>query len=178
MIGQPPLPDDFTRGALERVGFAGWTRLGEIRATDLADVPCTAGVYVIYRPDTDPPVFLPISPAGWFQGQDPTEPVQRLKAEWVDGANVLNIGKADMRVHSRPVNALRERLGEYARFGAGAAVGHRGGRLIWQIAAADHLLVAWHEVTWDESARGYEKRLLAHFAALNGGRRPFTNLTG
>ena len=43
----------------------------------------------------------------------------------------------------------------------GEPVGHRGGRLIWQLADANRLLVAWHVVTWDETARDYERRLLA-----------------
>lgn len=58
------------------------------------------------------------------------------------------------------------------------AIGHAGGRLIWQLAAADELLVAWHEVNWAETACDYEKRLLAQFDKLHGGRRPFANLTG
>jgi hypothetical protein len=50
--------------------------------------------------------------------------------------------------------------------------------VIWQLADAGELLIAWHAVTWDETARQYEKRLLAHFADLDDGRRPFANLTG
>jgi hypothetical protein len=56
--------------------------------------------------------------------------------------------------------------------------GHRGGRLIWQLADADELLVAWRSITWDEAARDFERRLLAAFAEQHDGRRPFANLTG
>lgn len=73
---------------------------------------------------------------------------------------------------------MRERLGEFARFGAGEAIAHWGGRLIWQLADVHELLVAWHAIRWAEKARDYEKRLLAHFAELHGNRRPFANLTG
>jgi hypothetical protein len=38
--------------------------------------------------------------------------------------------------------------------------------------------VAWHAISWKELARDYEKRLLARFADLNEGARPFANLTG
>ncbi len=93
-------------------------------------------------------------------------------------AQVLNSGKAALRKHGRKVNALREHLGEYARYGAGEPIVHRDGRLVWQLSDSAELLVAWHELTWSETARSYEKRLLAHFAELNGGRRPFASLIG
>jgi hypothetical protein len=64
------------------------------------------------------------------------------------------------------------------QFGDGEPLGHRGGRLIWQLADADTLLVAWHAITWDEAARDFERRLLAAFAEQHDGRRPFANLTG
>lgn len=82
---------------------------------------------------------------------------------------VVYIGKADV---------LRRRLTQFGQFGAGEPVGHRGGRLIWQLADAGDLLVAWHEITWGEAARDYERRLLAAFAEQRSGRRPFANLTG
>lgn len=173
-----PLPDSFTREALEAVGFTGWVTWKQLRDTNLAHVPCTPGVYIIYRADDAAPRFLDRSPAGWFKSEDPTVPVERLQAEWVSEARVLNIGKAALRKHGRKVNALRERLGEYASYGAGEPIAHRGGRLIWQLAGSEELLVAWHEVTWGETARAYEKRLLASFAEQNSGRRPFANLTG
>jgi hypothetical protein len=174
----PPLPDLFTREALQAVGFTGWMTWKCLRVTDLADVPSTPGVYIIYRVDDDCPRFLDRSPAGWLNREDPTVPVERLQAEWVPDAHVLNIGKAAQRKHGGKINALRARLGEYADYGAGEPTAHRGGRLIWQLVGSDELLVAWHEVTWAETARAYEKRLLARFAERNGGRRPFANLTG
>ena len=70
------------------------------------------------------------------------------------------------------------RLRQYARFGAGAPVGHWGGRYIWQLADSSELLVAWHVISWYEIARDYERRLLKRFAELHDGRRPFANLTG
>ncbi len=115
---------------------------------------------------------------GWFKAQNPSEQIERLEDEWVPGAHVLYIGKADYRARRKPIEALRERLWEFARFGAGERIGHRGGRLIWQLADSAELLIAWHEITWDETARDYEKRLLHRFADLHGGRRPFANLTG
>jgi hypothetical protein len=109
------------------------------------------------------------SPAGWFKGEDPSVPDARLQSEWIEGAHVVYIGKADV---------LRRRLAQFGRFGAREPVGHRGGRLIWQLADANDLLVAWHEITWREAASDYERRLLTLFAELHDRRRPFANLTG
>lgn len=80
-------------------------------------------------------------------------------------AQVVYIGKA---------HELYTRLKAYARFGAGEPVAHWSGRLIWQVAGADELLVAWRP----GSARELEKLLLARFAELHAGRRPLANLTG
>jgi hypothetical protein len=168
----------FSRADLEGAGFTGWRTWAELRESELAEVPCKPGAYVVYRPSDPEPAFVHPSPAGWFKGEDPTVPVERLRAEWVPGAHVVYIGKADYRSRRKPVEALRERLGEFARFGAGEDIGHRGGRLIWQLADADELLIAWHDVTWRETGRDYEKRLFKHFADLHDGRRAFANLTG
>jgi len=174
----PRLPKSFTRTGLEDAGFVGWATWPRLRDANLAAVPCTPGVYIVYRPAGESPCFLGRNPGGWFNSADPTVTIKRLQGEWVPGAQTLYIGKAALRSHGREVNALRERLREYARYGAGVPIGHAGGRLIWQLADADELLVAWHEVTWAETARAYEKRLLKHFARLHEDRRPFANLTG
>jgi hypothetical protein len=47
-----------------------------------------------------------------------------LIANWVDGAEVVYIGKADQ---------LKRRLTQFADFGGGKPIGHWGGRLIWQL---------------------------------------------
>jgi hypothetical protein len=87
----------------------------------------------------------------------------------VDGALVLNIGKAG------PGKAtLRSRLKQYIRFGQGEAVGHRGGRYIWQLAHSDDLLVCW-KVTPDDVPRTVEKMLIEEFETVYG-RPPFANL--
>ena len=52
-------------------------------------------------------------------------PVERLRANWIDDAAVVYLGKAD---------DLRTGLTTYRRHGAGQPVGHWGGRFIWQCA--------------------------------------------
>jgi hypothetical protein len=174
----PAEPTSLLRHDLEAAGFTGWRTWDQLRSTEFVDVPCKPGAYVVLRASTGDPAFLHSSLGGWCKGQDPSVSIERLGDEWVPGAHVVYIGKADYRSRRRPIEGLRKRLWEFARFGAGETIGHRGGRLIWQLADSAELLVAWHEVTWDETARDYEKRLLHHFANLNSGRRPFANLTG
>lgn len=54
----------------------------------------------------------------------------------------------------------------------------RSPRLIWQLADAAELLVAWHPLSNDGKPRDLEKLLLECFADLHRGRRPLANLTG
>jgi hypothetical protein len=166
---RPPLPRSFSRKALESAGFVGWMTWSKLRLSDYSPIPALPGAYVVYRPTAASPTFVHPSPAGWFKGEDPTVPETRLWTEWVEDARVVYIGKADI---------LRRRLTQFGQFGGGEPVRHRGGRLIWQLADADNLVVAWHEITWAEAARDYERRLLSAFAKQHDGRRPFANLTG
>jgi hypothetical protein len=89
-----------------------------------------------------------------------------LKAKWLDCCSVLYIGKA---------NSLQRRLREYARFGAGHAVGHWGGRYIWQLADSPDLRVAWRQARQGQTAREAEAELVAEFKARYG-KLPFANI--
>lgn len=165
----PPLPESFRRADLETVGFVGWRTWDELRINDFGGVPHASATYVVYRPSAGEPTFLTANPGGHFKDKDPTIAVDALKAKRVADAHVVYVGKAD--VTSR-------RLKQFARFGDGEPVGHWGGRYIWQMADSSEVLVAWHAISWEEPARNYEKRLLAHFGDLHEGTRPFANLTG
>ncbi len=122
-----------------------------------------------FRPSSEEPAFLDANPGGRFKGKDPTVAPEVLRAKWVPRSHVVYIGKADI---------ANRRLAQFAHFGAGEPVGHWGGRYIWQLDDSDELLVAWHAISWSELAREYEVRLLARFAELHAGARPFANLTG
>lgn len=59
------------------------------------------------------------------------------------------------------------------RFGSGEAVGHWGGRYIWQLEDADQLLFCWKAYA---DAEQLEKALIAAFKKCHDGKRPFANL--
>ena len=113
---------------------------------------------------TGPVTFLPKNPAGRFKGKDPTVSLKALLANWAVRAEVLYIGKAD---------ELGRRLMQFAGFGAGKTVGHWGGRLIWQLADADQLIVAWKE-TPGRVPRQVEAELIRLFRQQYG-KPPFAN---
>lgn len=159
---------EWTRDGLEGAGFEGFVALAALEPSRVRPEP---GVYVVLRERKDPPTFLGVNAAGHFKGKDPTVPLDRLEAAWVDGAAVLYIGKASTGSKGR--RGLRTRLVEYSRHGGGNPVGHWGGRYVWQLGDRDELLVAWKPTT-NLDPEIEESRLIADFTAQYG-TRPFAN---
>jgi hypothetical protein len=157
-----------TRDMLTDRGFSGFVPFSELSEFG---VPMDAGIYVVLRPNLSAPEFLPRSPAGHFQGRDPSVPLDALADAWVDEAVLLYVGKATTGKSGR--RGLRKRLDEYRRHGAGEAVGHWGGRFIWQLADSDSLLVGWLP-TPDRDPGEPEAQLITEFIGLYG-KRPFAN---
>lgn len=153
---------EFTWEALHESGFVGFVRLSESKA---AEVPQGPGVYVVYRSSTVRPVFLPENKAGL---RDHTVPVEGLTGKWVEGAQVVYIGKAIR---------LRRRIGEYRRFGAGTADNHVGGCCVFQLADHADVLIAWRVTAAGESPEDTEKELIGQFKAQYRS-RPFANHLG
>jgi hypothetical protein len=155
-----------SRQALEQRGFRGFVPFA---ALTTESVPPDGGIYVVVRATSPDPVLLATSTAGWRKGQDPAVSVDRLREKWVDGAEILYVGKADPG--SGGGHGLRGRLRQYARHGAGGT-SHHGGRYVWQLADATSLLVGWKPCA---RPRDEERALLTEFEALHGA-LPFANL--
>ena len=114
--------------------------------------------------DGNPPAYAERSCGGSFKGKDPTVPRETLIANWVDGAEVVYIGKADR---------LKRRLMQFADFGSGKPIGHWGGRLIWQLPNIGALLVGWRE-TPGRIPVEVETELIDSFRKLHA-KPPFAN---
>ena len=154
----------FTRAALVSGGFQGFVTVADLRSDRCATVPHDPGVYVVLLPSAVAKVsFLRKSTGGWFKGKDPTVDAAVLRSKWVDGATVVYLGKSD---------DLHRRIRQFIDFGAGRPVGHWGGRLVWQIARSEDLLLAWNA---DQAPLARESTLIAEFVAEFGA-MPYASL--
>jgi transcriptional regulator with XRE-family HTH domain len=152
----------FGADRLRSEGFEGFVRVTALPPR-CPNVPATPGVYVVVRRSGDPPGFLDASVGGHFKGRDPSVATDLLQSKWVDGASTLYVGRT---------GNLRDRLNLLARFGRSEAVGHWGGRYLWQLTDHDALLAAWQE-TADYVVR--ETELVDEFHAAFGA-LPFANI--
>lgn len=159
--------DGFVRASLTDEGFEGFVMFDALRSGGINSVPKAGGVYVVLREADTPPTFLASNPGGRFKRRDPTVAVSELEAKWVGGCHVIYIGKA---------KNLRRRVKQYMDFGSGKAVGHWGGRYIWQVADASTLLIAWRAAASDETPAMAEAKLMGRFKSQYSGRLPFANI--
>lgn len=151
-------------------GFEGFVRIADLQKSACCDVPAVPGIYIVLRPSATPPQFLSESTGGYFKRKSPTDEVRTLKKKWINGALVLNIGKAG----PKKGRTLRSRLKQYMQFGIGKPVGHRGGRYIWQLQDSGDLLICWKR-TSDANPRDAEGSLILDFESVYG-QIPFANL--
>lgn len=125
-------------------------------------VPYEPGVYAVTLDSAATPSFLDHSVGGQFKGKDPTVPPASLAAKWLKEAETLYIGRT---------KDLRKRVELLARDGHGEAVGHWGGRYLWQLAAHDQLRVGWRP---EDDPVAAKRELLDRFASACGS-PPFAN---
>jgi len=159
----------FTRTTLKEGGFSGFRTLGSV---EIMRIPQGTGLFAVLRPDGFEPRFLKKSAAGIFKKKDPSLPEPALAAEWVDSADILYLGKAGPG--SKGNRGLRRQIQEFLDFGKGKPPGHWDGRLVWQLANPEALVIAWKELPAAElntsEARYHQEFVEAY------GRLPFANL--
>lgn len=160
---------NFDKEGLTAEGFIGFKSFAELA---VGEIPQAPGIYAVLVPEAFAPRFLVTSAGGHFKGKDPSVAEDALSAKWVSGADVLYIGKAGAGNTGK--RGLRKRIQEFADFGRGVPVGHWGGRLLWQLADSQGLLIAW-KVLPPELVDAAEAQFHAHFRDLHG-RLPFANL--
>ena len=109
----------WSRAELEAKGFGGWITFETLRG-QLAEVTSAGGVYVVVQAVGSEAEFRDTNPGGRFKDQDPTVDAAALPANWVDGAEVVYVGKADnlrrapKRVRCASVPASRSAIGAVA----------------------------------------------------------------
>lgn len=159
----------FNKKTLQDDGFTGFR---PITALEINRIPQRQGIFVVLRPEGFEPRFLTKSTAGIFKKKNPSLLMAGLTAEWVEDADVLFIGKASPG--SKGNRGLRRQIQEFVDFGNGKPPGHWDGRLIWQLAEAGALLMAWKELPAEE-LNAAQANYHAAFRQMHG-RLPFANL--
>ena len=123
---------------LSEIAAQGFVTVEALQKSNCREVPYMPGVYLVIWPRIQMPKFLKESCGGHFKGKNPTVAVSMLADQWVEGANVIYIGKAGF---STGEATLHKRLRALMKFGLGVPIGHWGGRYIWQIADSEHTAV-------------------------------------
>lgn len=160
---------EFTKKGLKAEGFAGFRPIG---ALDAMRIPQGTGLFAVLAPEGFQPRFLKKSTAGVFKKKDPSLPEAALAAEWVDTAAALYLGKAGPG--SKGNRGLRRQIQEFLDFGQGKPPGHWDGRLVWQLADAEKLVIAWKELPAEQLTTA-EADYHSAFVDVYG-RLPFANL--
>ena len=157
------------RKTLKDDGFAGFRQIEHL---EVNRIPQRQGLFAILRPEGFEPRYLPKSTAGVFKKKNPSLAEAELAGEWVAEADILFIGKAGPGSNGN--RGLRRQIQEFVDFGKGRPPGHWDGRLIWQLADAGSLLVAWKELPVEElnaALADYQARFQESY-----GRLPYANL--
>lgn len=156
--------------SLKQNGFEGFLSIKSLRENPYK-IPLVKGVYVVLYLQGIEPSFLETGTGGFFKGKDPNVSRAELRENWVEGADVIYIGKAGGTASNA---TLRSRLTQYLKFGNGKNIGHWGGRYIWQIENADNLKICWKPIMGEPS--DIESEMIEQFKHEHMGKRPFANL--
>ena len=156
---------------LRKCGFVGFKTVLELMNSSSKDIPKEKGVYVVLREKNEKPIILGKRPFDCQEDKYPSYMKSELEAKWVDGTQIVYIGKAG---GSDQKTGLNKRLSTYIRFGKGQKAAHGGGRSIWQLGDVKELVVCWRVLSEDEP-RCVEERMISEFRELHSGMRPFAN---
>jgi hypothetical protein len=165
-----------SKDALTTEGFEGFKTIEELFLS-FASIPKEKGVYLVLREGGKEPEFFQTGVGGHFKSKDPNIEVNRLKEKWVYGTEILYIGKAGAAYSAKSSSqTLNRRVSYYMKFGMGKAVGHYGGRYIWQLKDYKNLILCWKTLPEkDADPRDLEKKMLNEFYDTYG-TLPFANL--
>jgi len=158
--------------SLEENGFQGFKKVKDLWVSR-DDIPKRMGVYLVLNPKFKTPSFISPGVGGHFKGKDPNVSTEVLMQNHVSGAQVVYIGKAGGNTNNA---TLHSRLGQYLRFGQEKAVGHWGGRYVWQLKNHRDLVFCWRPDS-NLEPRTLESFFIMQFETQFG-KRPFANLTG
>lgn len=159
----------FDQKHLKNDGFTGFRSISSL---EINRIPQRQGIFAVLAPKGLEPRFLNRSTAGTFKKKNPSLKPDQLASEWVDGSEVLYIGKAGPG--SQGNRGLRRQIQEFVDFGQGKPPGHWDGRLIWQLAGSAKLVIAWKELPAEElnaALAAYHENFHANFNKL-----PYANL--
>ena len=155
---------------LKNNDFKGFLSVESLMENGCKTIPKEKGVYLVLN-NKNKYSFMDKNVGGHFKGKNPTLSLDVLVDNWVENSDILYIGKAG---GSASKANLQSRLKQYMRFGSGEAVGHWGGRLIWQIKNNRELLIAY-KILDNVEPRLYEKSLISDFIDCYK-KLPFANL--
>lgn len=151
--------------SIKESGFKGFRKISELQI-NAALIPKVKGVYLVMQPESNKVEFVEKGTGGFFKDKNPNVAINELQNNWIEGAQIVYIGKAG---GSGKVATLNSRLKQYLNFGQRKKVGHWGGRYIWQIKNINNYTICWKELPNDEP-RTVEIKLLELF------RQKFNNL--
>lgn len=165
------MPNSFkTLEDIKDQGFVGFIKVSDLMR-DSSRIPDRPGVYMVLYIVSSIPTFIHPGTGGFFKKEDPNKPESFLQQNWVKETVVVYIGKAGGTGNT---TTLSKRLRLYLRFGQGAPVGHKGGRLIWQIRNSGELLFCWKTIISGEPRKA-ESELIREFVEYYT-KKPFANL--
>lgn len=173
--------DEFTKLMLSRYGEHDYITVSDFLNNSrlaLSKVPPAPGIYFVTTLNPANTVdFLETGTGGYFKDKNPNVSINELLQNWVDGANILYIGRAGgTEPNGRTYKAtLHERLSQLLKFGNGKNIGHWGGRYLWQCSNSADFQIHWYTVSNDENPVVLERQLIDEFIECYGS-LPFANL--